>query len=759
MKRGLGVLALSTGISALSMGVSIALAAEVAVQLPAGAVGSLPGGAHDYGSFLWLWADASQARDLARIPGAKIVPEARTVQIGPRRFDPVDARGAPVLDASGHGLHIVQFTGPLRGEWTQNLASAGIEVLSYLPHHAILVWASPAQLEVNRGTAVRAIAPVLPEDKRDLTLTQAGPVSSRGIKVFYYAGGDGIAAAQALAAAGGIVLANEAAQPDGQFWIATLELPMARLAEVLALPFVVNVGFEADRQLDDEQANQIMAPNFATPTTLQLGYAGFLGNELGVTGQGVTWSVVDTGTDSSHPDIAPAWVGGVTQGCTLGNDGQGDDATGGGHGTHVGGAIVGRGVGDGDGPGAETDANGFLYGQGVAPGAQVWAARMICSGNTLTDTSVTRQAIVAGASGSNNSWNNGAARSGYTASARSYDTLVRDGNFDTPQQTEAFAVFFSAGNAGAAGLTAPHEAKNIVSVANTGTPRSATGPALVNSGSSRGPAVDGRILPVLSAPGSQTAAPRNPLGGSCSTAIAGTNNLYALCNGTSMSTPRASGAAALVIEWYRDRFAETPSPAMIKAMLVNGARDLPGSQPGNSSLSDGSRPIPNNDEGWGMIDLRATLGPNVRGIYRDQTVVLTQAGESRTLAVRAVNPTQPLKVTLAWSDAPGLAGANPALVNNLDLSVSLSGNTYLGNVFDGGTSVTGGTADTLANLENVYIANPGRGLATIRVLGTAINADALSGNGTPTTPRQDYALVCTNCRFPADLFEDDFEAP
>jgi hypothetical protein len=444
------------GALALSMGISTALAAEVAVKVPAGVSAELPTSAEDYGSFRWLWANADQARALSQIPGAKLLPEARLVQLGQTRFDPTEARGAPLLDAAGRGLHVVQFNAPLRAEWTQDLASAGIEVLSYLPHNAVLVWASPAELYARRSASVRGIAPVLAEDKRDLTLAQAAPVSSRGIKVFYYAGGDGSAAAQALAEAGGIVLANEPAQPDRQFWIATLELPASRLADVLALPFVVNVGFEAERRLDDEQANQILGPNFATPTTLQLGYGGFLSNVLGVTGQGVTWSVVDTGTDASHPDIAPAWAGGVTQGCPLGDDGQGDDASGGGHGTHVGGAIVGRGVGDGAGPAAEVDANGFLYGQGVAPGARVWAARLVCSGNTLTDTTVTRLAIEAGASGSNNSWNNGAARSGYTASARTYDVLVRDGNFDTPALTEAFSVFFSAGNAGTAGLTAPH---------------------------------------------------------------------------------------------------------------------------------------------------------------------------------------------------------------------------------------------------------------------------------------------------------------
>ena len=72
------------------------------------------------------------------------------------------------------------------------------------------------------------------------------------------------------------------------------------------------------------------------------------------------------------------------------------------------------------------------------------------------------------------------------------------------------------------------------------------------------------------------------------------------------------------------------------------------------------------------------------------------------------NPGLPVRVTLAWSDAAGAVGANPALVNNLDLTVVDGANTYLGNRFTAGTSATGGTPDTRNNLENVFIQTSSR---------------------------------------------------
>jgi len=94
-------------------------------------------------------------------------------------------------------------------------------------------------------------------------------------------------------------------------------------------------------------------------------------------------------------------------------------------------------------------------------------------------------------------------------------------------------------------------------------------------------------------------------------------------------------------------------------------------------------------------------------------------------------------------------GANPALVNDLDLTVETNGNTYLGNVFSAGWSTTGGTADFKNNMENVYLQAPG-GSAIITIDATAIVGDGVPYNGDTTD--QDFALVCTNCELVPDFF-------
>jgi len=729
---------------------STAAHAELApVRIDAADARAMPRGAmtFDYGSFQWLWLSAAERSALSKQGISYTAVEGKDIRLSASVVDPSKSAGAPVLDQTNRGLFIVQFFAPQRQEWIDRLQSLGIQPLQYIPNNAVLVYGNVDQLDSARSAEfVRGAIPLSADLKRDLSLSFLNTRPGT-LKVFFFNPGNPDAVTRAMSDAGAMVLRSAKAQPDGVFYTADVLATSDRIGALMALPHVVNVGFEGTPQLDDEQSNQIMTNSFTSPGVPALGYRNFLQNILGgLNGAGVTMAVVDTGADRDHPDLADAWVGGATQGCSPGNNGPGDDAADGGHGTHVAGAILGRGVGDGDGPAAEVDANGFLYGLGMAPATKLWSARVVCGGNTLSNAEVVKQAHLAQSSGSNNSWNNGAARSGYTASAREYDTLVRDANFDTPAVLDQFVVLFSAGNAGTAGLTAPHEAKNIISVGSSGSGRAGTNTETMVGSSSRGPAVDGRILPVITGVGGNTASTRNASGGSCASAIAGTGGLYALCNGTSMSTPRVAGATALTVQWWRrNNRGANPSPAMVKAVLVNGARDLPGSQPGSTTIIDGSRPIPNNDEGWGILNLRDTLATEVRGFYQDQSVVLSTVGDTRTTRVIAADANKPLRITLAWTDAPGAVNANPALVNNLDLRVTQGANVFLGNVFANSSSVTGGTADILANLENVYIATPGTGPIEVQVIATALNGDALSGNSTPGNPRQDYALVCSNC--------------
>jgi hypothetical protein len=78
-----------------------------------------------------------------------------------------------------------------------------------------------------------------------------------------------------------------------------------------------------------------------------------------------------------------------------------------------------------------------------------------------------------------------------------------------------------------------------------------------------------------------------------------------------------------------------------------------------------------------------------------------------------------------------------------------------------GVSTTGGSADNKNNLEGVFLSptQHAGGAFRLNVLAAVIAADALNP-WSPSTPRQDFALVCYNCR-PAGadplMFANGFE--
>jgi len=101
---------------------------------------------------------------------------------------------------------------------------------------------------------------------------------------------------------------------------------------------------------------------------------------------------------------------------------------------------------------------------------------------------------------------------------------------------------------------------------------------------------------------------------------------------------------------------------------------------------------------------------------------------------------------MVFADPPGLPSAAEARINDLTLKVtSPSAAVYWGNygLLDGNWSVTGGSANTVDTVENVFIQNPEPGLWTIEVIASEVVED-----GHVETPEldADFALVVSGAQ-------------
>jgi hypothetical protein len=657
-------------------------------------------------------------------------------------FDPL-VEGEPTLTkglqvmGTGAGLRLIQFTGPVQPAWLKKIETSGLRLLQYYPHNTYLVWGSA---NLNNATEaldfVRWQGEFHPAYKTGPGLDKvAGEI--RNLAITFYNDSNTDQVLEEVKALGGGYLRHFAAQPDQAFITAIFSLDASRVAEVARITQVWAIEYLSPTPgLDDEVGAQIVAGNYSvSPPEPSTGFFTWLTNK-GIDGSGITWADVDTGLNGTHPDIAgrsPVYVSYPTAG-SANTDPDG-------HGSHTAGAIFGDPRTANGGTGIQ-DPNGFYWGLGAAPRAGMVIQNALWSDDwppTGGWQLLSKDSVINGAIGSSNSWYTGASGAqGYSAAARTHDIMVRDANFDTPTIAEPLIMVFSAGNAGPSSstLTEPEEAKNLITVgASDNYPRTGASINGLADFSSRGPALDGRLLPNVTAPGVETAS-WNSSDATCGTKVSGAGaNYYNYCQGTSMSAPFVSGASALIAQWWSKHGRGTLSPAMTKALLINGASDMVG---GNNISSN----IPNNDQGWGRVNLGSVIDNGASWVYHDQDTVFTQTGETRIYRVQVPNTASPVKVSLVWTDAPGAVGASPALVNDLNLTVVSDGNTYRGNVFSGGWSIIGGIHDVLNNIENVYIQHPG---ATLDVMVRADNivGDGVPYNGYPTD--QDFALVCSNC--------------
>jgi subtilisin-like proprotein convertase family protein len=229
-------------------------------------------------------------------------------------------------------------------------------------------------------------------------------------------------------------------------------------------------------------------------------------------------------------------------------------------------------------------------------------------------------------------------------------------------------------------------------------------------------------------------------------------NYYVYQYGTSMSAGAVSGMLAMMQEFLQSDFGLTnPSPALLKAMLINGSRNLEQQYDFNVSPQAG------NEQGWGLPNLPNSVPSSLTNTFPSMALInqsninALATGQSQSYIVRCAdtNAAQfPLRVTLVWTDPPGDPAAGIALVNNLDLVVtdSTGTNIWLGNDFFSGDifteANTGNLPDAINNVQNVYIDSTNAAIQfplTVTVLGTRVNVNAATT--VSNLIAQDYALV------------------
>jgi MYXO-CTERM domain-containing protein len=269
----------------------------------------------------------------------------------------------------------------------------------------------------------------------------------------------------------------------------------------------------------------------------------------------------------------------------------------------------------------------------------------------------------------------------------------------------------------------------------------------LSSFSSRGWTADGRVKPDIVAPGCTVSAGND-------SRIDSNNCGEDTGCGTSYAAPILVGAAALARQYFTEGFypsgdrsaadARTPSAALLKAMLLNGALPLTGRDNAGMAISA----LPSNEQGWGRLQLDRTLlfAGATRQLYVDDHVQGFAAGgdDSVRYEIKGLSADEPLKVTLVWTDFPGMpdspprapnvndvAALNaPRLVNDLDLTVQTGAVSYLGNVLTSGKSSSGGQADRRNNVEQALLTASGDVSIVVRAANVAQET-------------QDYALVVT----------------
>jgi hypothetical protein len=598
---------------------------------------------------------------------------------------PADLKLGTDVDA---GYFLAQFDGPITESLRARVLATGAELCDYIPNYAFIV-RGDAQVRVQVAAVAGCVwhgdfHPAYRLEQR-LLLASNDPALAALAREVIVSGFSGVALdvlePQVLAAG---VAIEERWEEYGRWYVRAVATPVEarELARSHDVQWVEPAPVITPR---NDSVSWIVQTNTTNNRRLWT---------QGIDGAGQVIGHVDGLLSSSScyfSDPTGAPIGPTHRKIVYLNGSGGADS----HGTHTAGTSAGN----------AQPVNGSTANRGLAYLAKIAHTESPISG--FNTTGVAHANV--GARVHTNSWGN----DGTT----NYDSLCN--SIDTFQwNNEDNLVLFAVTNTSS--LKNPENAKNLLAVgASQDTPSQNS-----HCSGGAGPTADGRRKPEVYTPGCGTV--------SASTSSCGTTSM----TGTSMACPSSTAAAALVREYFMDGFHPSgvatpadsfvPTGALVKAVLVNTAQDM-----------TGVTGYPSNLEGWGRLNLDESLH-----FATDTTKLLVvdvrkanglTTGQSQQVPFQVTSSATPLELTLAWHDAPGATNASNPVVNNLDLTLtSPTGTLYRGNVFTGGWSATGGSADLKNNVERIALQAPALGTWIVTIHATNV-----------PTPAQGFGLCLT----------------
>jgi uncharacterized membrane protein len=614
-----------------------------------------------------------------------------------------------LVDTEINDYFIVQFKGPVKSAWKEVLVEKGVNIYDYIPEYAFIVNAKLSLIpELRSLEFVSWVGPFHPfyrvqPELFDLILQghQDPFVYNSVIMVSLRPIADLQLMLDTVVNMGAVVRVVD----PGNYVVCDMPVGMAHdlvfqknleWMEFHSIPEPFN-NKDARIQTIRQNANGTFANNGQSLWSYNHNtdqFEGYPGNDIIV-------ALADSGVDGTHPtfDGKKVWF------YNYANNQENtwtDAGSAAGHGTHTAGTAIGSGKW------RSSDSGEAAKYAGMAPAAKLIGQAIFQGGGVPSPTVLCDDAVEHGANISSNSWGWPGSNGNYDNTAVSYDGKVRS-SFG-----KEFTVVFGTGNEGPGTIRSPSTAKNVISVGATDNNDGTS----VTGFSSGGPTDDGRTKPDVVCPGQLVASAgwRNMGSGKPSDG----QNSYFYATGTSMSTPGAAGAAAVVMDYVNHTYGYEPSPALVKALMINGATPVEGYK------------YPGNRQGWGLINLANSLleTPTKKFFILNQEINLT-TDDDQLYFFNTVSGTAPIRITLTWTDPAGTPASSKNLINDLDIILeSPDGKKYYGNNFQNDQSADGGEPDDINNVEGLYIPQAPTGGWIMTILGRNV----------PDGP-QDFALV------------------